>query len=198
MTTNLLLFKTDKGDVYPIGGKDANAYEASTEPQRTGSLRRSIHDTYKKLVSKIDYHERLCSQLRHSSDLLVLYPAEMNPAEAEQKLLRFIRLCINKHTLWTYIDGLIAILGIALAPIPGPNIFFFYPAARSLGHYFASTGARKIRGLKNLRFQGDPLIDKVQLSLGEDPEGVSSVISKLEEKYNIGDLSALLKPLQEK
>ena len=122
----------------------------------------------------------------------------MNPAEAEQKLLHFIRLCINKHTLWTYIDGLIAILGIVLAPIPGPNIFFFYPAARSLGHYFASTGARRIRERKNLKFQVDPIIDKVQLSLGEDTGGVSSVISELEEKYNIGNLSTLLKPLQEK
>jgi hypothetical protein len=162
-----------------------------------GQLKKRIYETYRNLVSKLDYQERLCSQLRYSSDLRVVHSAGVDPVEAERKLRNFMRSCINKHTRWAWLDGITAVLGIILTPIPGPNVFFFYPAARSLGHYLARTGARKTQAQDGFRFQVEPLIDEVQKQLKENPEGASTALSELEERYNLGDLEKLLKQLKE-
>ena len=195
---NLLLFDTLQGDTHPIGEKDpADVHEVPAGSGKVGQLKRRIYETYRNLVSKLDYHERLCSKLRNHPDLWVFHSPGVDPNEARRKLRNFMKSCIRKHTVWAWIDGVIAVLGIILAPLPGPNIFFFYPAARSLGHYFARAGARNVLGRENLHFQIEPLIDEVQIHLKKNPEGAHEAISKLEQRYNLGDLEKLLKPLKE-
>ena len=193
---NLLLFETLGGDTHPIGEKDGDDHEVSAGPGKIGQLKRSIHETYRNLVSKLPYHERLCSQLRHSPDLRVYHAPGVDPAEARKKLRKFMRSCLSKHTLWAWIDGLGAILGIIVAPLPGPNVLSYYLAARGLGHYFARTGARRILAREDLHFQVEPLIDDLQIHLRENPQKTSSALSELEQRYNLGDLDKLLKPLK--
>ena len=106
-----------------------------------------------------------------------------------------MRSCVRKHTRWAWIDAIIAVAGINLFLLPGPNIAFFYPAARSLGHYFARTGARRILALKTLHFQVEPLIDEVQIHLKMNPEDASAVLLELKQRYNLDDLDLLLKTL---
>ena len=194
---NLLLFETRQGETHPIGERDpANDHEVSAGSGIIGRLKRRTYDTYRNLVSKLDYHERLCSQLRHPPDLRIYHPPGVDPEEARNKLLNFMNSCIKKHTIWTWINGVIAVLGIILAPVPGPNVFFFYPAARSLGHYFARTGARRVLRREDLRFQVEPLIDEVQTLLKENPGEAKSAILELEQRYNLEDLETLLIPLK--
>ncbi len=191
---NLLLFETLRGDTNPIGKiATGDDHQLSAGPGTIARLKVSIHKTYRKLASKIDYHERLCSHLRYSSELHVFHSPGVDPADAQRKLLGFMRSCIRKHTRWAWIDGIIAFAGIILAPLPGPNIAFFYPAARSLGHYYARTGARRILALKNLHFQVEPLIDEVQVHLKMNPEDASAVLLELKQRYNLDDLDQLLK-----
>lgn len=193
---NLLLFETGQGDTHPIGEKDpADDHEVFAGSGKISRLKRRIYETYRNLVSKLNYHERLCSQLRHPPELRVFHSPDVDPDEARKKLRNFMRSRLSKHTLWAWIDGVTAVLGIILMPLPGPNVFFFYPAARSLGHYFARTGARNFLERVDLHFQAEPLIDEVQRHLKENPGGTNETISKLEQRYNLGDLEILLKPL---
>src|SRR5437867_159766 len=50
-----------------------------------------------------------------------------------------------KHVFWFSIDfvitGVVIIFTPILAPIPGPNLFFYYPFLRLLSHYRAILGA---------------------------------------------------------
>ncbi len=195
---NLLLFETRQGKTHPIGEKDpADAHQVSAGPGIVDRLKQRINETYRNLVTKLDYHERLCSQLRHPPDLRVFHSPGVAPDEARKKLLDFMSSCFNKHTLWAWINGVTAVLGIILAPLPGPNVFFFYPAARSLGHYFARTGARMVLEREDLHFQVEPLIDEIQIHLKENPGGADRAISELEQRYNLSDLEKLLQPLKQ-
>lgn len=80
-------------------------------------------------------------------------------------------------------------------PLPGPNIFFFYPAARAMGHYLARKGAEKAMNLEKLSFQADPLIDQIDRSLGH-LETVKNTIVQLENLYNVHNLESHLTRLK--
>ena len=190
---NLLLFQTPRGDTYPILERDSSSGLTTTSRKR-GQLIRGVIEAYRNLVSKLDYHERLCSQLRHSPDLQVYHPSSIGPEEAQKKLHDFLTSCRRKHTRWLWADGALAFLGIFLMPIPGPNIFFFYPAARTLGHYFARAGARRTLTRDNLHFQVEPLIDQVQTHWG-DLDQARETLADLQERYNLHNLEKLLIPV---
>ena len=195
---NLLLFETLRGDTLPIGERDSgDDHEVPAGPGKIGQLKRSIHETYRNLVKKLPYHERLCSQLRHSPDFRVIHSPGVDPAEAQKTLRHFMKSCVSKHTLWAWIDGIAAVLGIILAPLPGPNVLSYYLAARSLGHYWARTGARRILAHEDFRFQVEPLIDEVHQHLAENPGEANAALSELEQRYNLSDLGQLLKRLKE-
>ena len=194
---NLLLFETLQGDMHPVGEKDSDDHEVSAGRGRVGQLKRSIHETYRNLVSKLPYHERLCSQLRHSPELTIYHAPGSDPAEARRQLHQFMRSCVRKHTLWAWIDGLGAILGIVVAPLPGPNVLSYYLAARGLGHYLARIGSRRVLAGEDVHFQVEPLIDDVQNHLRENPQETSASLSELEQRYNLSDLDRLLQPLKE-
>jgi hypothetical protein len=80
--------------------------------------------------------------------------------------------------------------------VPGPNVFFFYPAARALAHYFARVGAERALSLESV-FTPEPLIDQILERLG-DAEGVAEMVSSVEERYNIDSLVYQLSHMREK
>jgi hypothetical protein len=82
-------------------------------------------------------------------------------------------------------------------PLPGPNIFFFYPAARTLGHYLARKGAQHALNCDKLSFHSEPLIDQVQNHL-QDLKTVRDTLAGLVEHYQLPDLEKLLIPLGKK
>ena len=51
-----------------------------------------------------------------------------------------------KHIFWFVVDlficGVVVLFTPFLAPIPGPNVFFYYPFLRLLSHYRAVRGVR--------------------------------------------------------
>ncbi len=190
---NLLLFETPGGKIYPV----VEIVSAPSEDVVTGSgrwsrIKKGVHQTYRRLMDRVDYHERLCSQLRHATDLQVYHPSSINSAEAQDRLRDFLRSCYSKHSRWVGIDAILAIVvGIPLMPLPGPNIFFFYPAARTLGHYLARKGAQHALNCDNLSFHSEPLIDQVQNHL-QDLKTVHDTLARLVERYHLPDLERLL------
>ena len=196
---NLLLFETSGGRIYPV----VEIVSAPSEGLVTGSgrwsrIKKGVYQTYRRLMDRVDYHERLCSQLRHASDLQVVHPSAIDSVEAQDRLRDFLRSCYSKHSRWVGIDAILAIVvGIPLMPLPGPNIFFFYPAARTLGHYLARKGAQHALNCDNLSFHSEPLIDQVQNHL-QDLGTMQDTLAELVERYHLPDLERLLIPLGKK
>ncbi len=196
---NLLLFQTQAGDPYPILEIVSRPEPGfATSSGRWSRIKTGVYQTYRRLMDRVDYHERLCSQLRHSTDLQVVHPSNIESAEAHNRLRDFLTSCYSKHSRWVGIDAFLAIvIGIPLMPLPGPNIFFFYPAARTLGHYLARKGAQQALNYDNLSFHSEPLIDQVQNHL-QDLNTVHDTLAGLVERYHLPDLERLLIPLGKK
>ncbi len=196
---NLLLFETPGGRIYPV----VEIVSAPSEGPVTGSgrwsrIKKGVYQTYRRLMDRVDYHERLCSQLRHASDLQVVHPSAIDSVEAQDRLRDFLRSCYRKHSRWVGINAILAIVvGIPLMPLPGPNIFFFYPAARTLGHYLARKGAQQALNCDNLSFHSEPLIDQVQNHL-QDLRTMQDTLAELVQRYHLPDLERLLIPLGKK
>jgi hypothetical protein len=109
-----------------------------------------VRDAYYNLEEKIDPMERVFKRLRHAPNL-TLYYSLRSPEQAAVKT--FDALLIRqrrKHTVWLGIDFLIAVVALALTPvlvpIPGPNLFLYYPALRTISHYLARKGT--LHGLR--------------------------------------------------
>ncbi len=196
---NLLLFETPGGKIYPV----VEIVSAPSEGPVTGSgrwsrIKKGVYQTYRRLMDRVDYHERLCSQLRHASDLQVVHPSAIDSVEAQDRLRDFLRSCYRKHSRWVGIDAILAIVvGIPLMPLPGPNIFFFCPAARTLGHYLARKGAQQALNCDNISFHSEPLIDQVQNHL-QDLRTMQDTLAELVQRYHLPDLERLLIPLGKK
>ena len=191
----LLLFHTPSGNVYPV----IEMLPGDSLPSVSGSgrwarIKESVRRAYENLRKRLDYQERLCSQMRHTIELEVYHPSNLNTAEARDKLLEFLRQRHRKHSRWLLIDALLAVLGIFLMPVPGPNVFFFYPAARTLGHYLAREGAKRVLSLDTLSFHSDSLMDRVQ-SNQACLESVRDALEQLERRYNMERLEPLLTSL---
>ncbi len=103
-----------------------------------------VRDTYYALEEKIDPMERVFKLMRHASQLRVFHtPTSQGPA-AQKQFMGLLARNQRKHTAWGIVDFVITLITILLSPIlvplPGPNIFFYYPAARLTSHYLARRG----------------------------------------------------------
>ncbi len=107
-----------------------------------GRVLKAGHDYYIRLEDRIDPVERVLKAIRCSSELNIYYAPSANVRSRLTSMLKRQRL---KHIFWLSIDSVVTLVVLALtpilAPIPGPNVFFYYPALRLLSHYRALRGA---------------------------------------------------------
>ena len=108
----------------------------------------SLHDYYTRLEDKIDPVERVLKAMA-SADRYVVYTRDREPFQRTLRQQRW------KHVFWFSIDflitGVVIVFTPFLAPIPGPNLFFYYPFLRLLSHYRAILGA--LSGLRSSDIQ---------------------------------------------
>jgi hypothetical protein len=195
---NLVLLKTKAGETYPILERVSRPSMAFHEGSgRWHRLKVRLYHSYQSLRDRLDYEERVCDSLRHLEYLDIYHGCQDSSEEAEKRFRAFLRLRYSKHSRWLWVDGFLALLGTLLTPLPGPNIFFFYPAVRSMGHYLARKGARNAMELERITFRQDPLIDLVQGRL-ENLESIQTTVQELCNRYRIENLEAVLKILREK
>ena len=115
-----------------------------------GSGARSIHDYYLKLEDRIDPTERVLKAMASADEFIVhtVVPAEF---------YRLLRRHAWKHAFWFSVDLLVSAVVIiftpVLAPLPGPNVFFYYPLLRLLSHYRAIRGTLAGLRSKNIEFR---------------------------------------------
>lgn len=129
---------------------------AAAQPTFPTRVKRKIVETYRTLVNKFPLQERLCTALADADTVQILYPDNLTADDARRSFEHFLRFQLSKHKFWIIVDSALAGLGAVLMPLPGPNIFFFYPAVRVYSHYRARLGAsqaaqRAIRYIPNAR-----------------------------------------------
>lgn len=118
----------------------------------------ATREAYFKLENTIDPLERVVKRVRHAHRLEVYLSTDHSPSKGSQELATFLSRQKFKHTLWLGIDSIVTVIAIAftpfLVPIPGPNLFFYYPLLRTYSHFRALKAARHGLQLKEKHFHG--------------------------------------------
>jgi hypothetical protein len=121
-----------------------------------GRVSRMGHRYYQRLEDRIDPIERMVKALNYPGMLTIRHAPGLRAREAFEAFLRHQAV---KHTVWVVADGLVTGVAIVLAPfmapIPGPNVFFFYPFLRLMSHVQALRGARRALADPALSFRED-------------------------------------------
>lgn len=116
-----------------------------------------VRETYYKLEQKIDPMERVFKRMRHATQLTVSYSPTLGVAVAEEKFEALLTRQKKKHTFWGGVDlvlsGGVLLLSPILVPIPGPNVFLYYPCLRLISHHLARRGVIAGLTLKDKTFQ---------------------------------------------
>lgn len=127
-----------------------------------GRVLGKAHDYYIKLEDRIDPVERVLKAMA-STHSFVVYAR--NPEEFP----RFLKRQRSKHIFWFSIDlvfsGVVLVFTPFLAPIPGPNIFFYYPFLRLLSHYRAILGATSGLRSSDIEFKSLPELRDLEENL---------------------------------
>lgn len=198
---NLLLFESRRGNALPVlEPLPKAAYRQRRKAtSRWSRLQGRVRSTYRRLEERFDYDERLCSALHHVPELTVRHSTRLGGEGARSLLQRFFKRQRLKHSAWLKVDLVLAGLGSVLTPIPGPNVFFFYPAIRAFGHYTALRGVRDPAKLERSSFAPEPLIDLVQMNMEiqmnmDRIDDIRPLLVQLERQYNLTDLERRLFP----
>ncbi|PYS34185.1 MAG: hypothetical protein DMG14_30140 [Acidobacteria bacterium] len=134
---------------------------------------RSLHDYYSKLEDKIDPVERVLKAMASTNR----YTVYTHDRETFRLVLSRQRW---KHVFWFSMDfvitGVVIIFTPILAPIPGPNLFLYYPFLRLLSHYRAIRGALSGLNSSEIEFKHLPELS----SLEENLPGLARFLQRTE------------------
>ena len=118
------------------------------------------HEYYLKLEDKIDPQERVLKAMSFTEDLKVYHSSTLN-TQIRSKFEAILRRQRIKHIFWFAVDLVVSAIVVVftpiLAPLPGPNVFFYYPFLRLLSHYRAIMGS--LRGQRSRRVDFKSLPD---------------------------------------
>ena len=107
-------------------------------------LIRAVRDGYYELQNRLDPMERVFERMRHAGPMRMHFSSSRSESEARARLKSLLVGQRNRHGAWMIFDGLLALgvlpLAPVLVPIPGPNVFFYYPALRTFSHWLAWQG----------------------------------------------------------
>ena len=155
----------------------------------------SCHDYYTRLEDRIDPVERVLKIIPSADSLTIHYAPTTDDSGARSRFQSMIRRQRIKHTFWFVIGAGITVVVIALtpilAPIPGPNVFFYYPALRLLSHYRAIRGSAAARGSMPIQFKSLPELSGLEENL-LTPRFDRSLIQTLTEQLKIRGLDRFL------
>ena len=168
-----------------------------TDEEQEGFLSRlrfRLHTAYESLRRRFDYEENVCGTLRFASELTLHHPGHIDCSKAQSQLRKFLDGRRGKHRRWVIVDTILALFGALLTPLPGPNIFFIYPAVRALSHYFALRGINNAGSFSEIACCEDDRLSRIQQNVGS-LDAVDKEVKELEEQYNIHRLKSLLETL---
>jgi Mitochondrial K+-H+ exchange-related len=152
---------------------------AKKESRAAQFLRRLIivvRDAYYKLEDKIDPMERVFKRLRHAPNLTLFYSHRSSQETAARTFEALLVRQRRKHAVWVGVDGILAVVALVLTPIlvpiPGPNLFLYYPGLRMISHYLARKGATRGLELEERNWVALPEIAELEAILNGEPSAV--------------------------
>ena len=101
--------------------------------------------------------QRLLWRLRGREHVRTLIPSGLDTVRALAIVRGNLASEFDRHRWWMAIDVLGSLVGLALTPIPGPNVLGYYFTFRVVGHFLALRGAR--HGLTEVRWDFEPSDD---------------------------------------
>jgi hypothetical protein len=154
-----------------------------------------MRDFYYKLEFKIDPMERVFRRLRFASELTLFYSPSLEKSAALGEFEALLNRQKNKHTFWIGVDFFFSIVALTLTPflvpIPGPNLFLYYPALRMISHYLARRGALQALKVEKTCFVPLPEISEIELIFNQKPFDFEKIRS-LSEKLKLEQLTPFL------
>lgn len=149
----------------------------------------AVREGYYELQNRLDPMEQVFKLMRHAGPMRMHFSSSLSESEARARLKSLLVRQRNRHGAWMIFDGLLALGMVPLAPflvpIPGPNLFFYYPALRTFSHWLAWQGV--LAGLRHM---------PPQLTAREEIAGLENAIGHKgipDSRAEIQDLSSRLK-----
>jgi hypothetical protein len=131
-------------------------HEARTDPgapRPTGFWARLRGRVMSWMAEKIA-EQRLLWRLRGRTHVRTLFPLGLDAERALAIVRGNLAREFDRHRWWMVVDVLGGLVGLALTPIPGPNVLGYYFTFRVVGHFLALRGAR--HGLTEVRWDLEP------------------------------------------
>jgi hypothetical protein len=159
-----------------------------------GRVLAAAHAYYVQLEDKIDPVERVLKVMDGSKRMIVYHSPALDSADPSKVAERFARLLTRqrwKHLFWISLDTILCAFTPFLIPIPGPNVFFYYPFLRWLSHYGAIRGAASGLRSQSIEFKCLPELGSLEENLQTRSADFDAVRAS-EERLNIRGLVSFL------
>jgi len=144
-----------------------------------GRLFRAGHHYYTLLEDRIDPGERILKSLASTDRFVVHFARLRSGTQIGNDFERFLKRQRAKHFFWFSIDvvlsAVVLVFTPVLAPIPGPNVFFYYPFLRMLSHYRALRGAASGLRSSDVQFKSLPELSGLEDNL----PGLTTFLQKM-------------------
>jgi hypothetical protein len=130
-----------------------------------GRALNSAYNYYVKLEDRIDPQERVLKAIGLAQRFTIHFIPKDSGASIGAEFQGVLRRQRLKHIFWFALDlivsGVVLVFTPFLAPIPGPNVFFYYPFLRLLSHYQALRGTKVGLAYQDLEFKSLPGVSSV-------------------------------------
>ena len=144
-----------------------------------GRVLNSSYNYYVRLEDRIDPQERVLKAMAMAGRFVVHFIRKDEAGSIGAEFQAVLKRQRAKHVFWFVIDvvvsGVVLVFTPVLAPIPGPNVMFYYPLLRLLSHY------RAIRGTSiGLRYDGLEFKSLPGLSSLADNPGLARFLERMD------------------
>jgi len=159
---------------------------------RWRKIRVQIIRLYKHLEANFPFDEKLCAALLSADEIQVHYSPATPLEKVRKAWSHYLHHQRSRHHFWMCLDVGLACLGALLMPLPGPNLFFFYPAVRAYSHYYSWKGARHGNHFP-FRFEPSRSIQTFESQIhGRTKAVLTSETTRLADDLNLPGLCAFL------
>src|SRR4029077_15099263 len=135
---------------------------------------------------RIDPVERVLKAMILADSVVIHFIRIPNGGTIGAEFARVLKRQRLKHIIWFSVDiGVSAVVLVFtpfLAPIPGPNVFFYYPFLRLISHYRAIQGCSHALRNRQIAFKCLPALGALEDNLRApriDPQAVRATAESL-------------------
>src|SRR4051812_2718295 len=111
-----------------------------------GRVLNTGYNYYVKLEDRIDPQERVLKAMAAETPFVVHFIRQKDRQSIGDEFERVLKRQRVKHVFWFAVDVVVSAVVLVftpvLAPLPGPNVMFYYPVLRVLSHYHAIRGTK--------------------------------------------------------